>query len=138
MFGLGPVRHWDWMDWFGATIMSLFSLVLALVVFGIIYWIFYEVRFHNQPVIIQKGYLLNIDYKPSTLSTRCVPVFHSRGGMSTAMYTTGHSEKNLTIWDCGKYGRITCDDKTVFRLAKDESMLKLKAWKDDVRIVGIE
>lgn len=50
----------------------------------------------------------------------------------------------ITIWDCGKYGRLVSEDTHVFKWAHDESMLLLErngvmAMGDqDIHIFGIK
>lgn len=81
--------------------------------------------------------LIEINYLPSTKTGNLAPIFHG-GDISMAYYSTGHTGKYTTIWNCGKYGRIICDKEDVYRYAKEKSILYIKSNHYKTEIVGIK
>ncbi len=118
-----------------------FSLV-GLVVFGglalLLGCAWDEIKFHSQEQFECKATLIQNDYRPSTLRTHTTPIFSSKGGMHMAVHTSGRSEKYITMWHCEGYGNLVSMKEKVFRLAQPSSILYLKKYNDDVRIVGIK
>lgn len=118
----------------GALIVGL--LVIVLIWFSIL-WIKNEIAFYRAPSFPVRATLLSQDFIPSTRQTHVAPVFSGKGRMSMAVYSTGHSERYTTMWDCGKYGRLTSDQERVFRFAQEESVLLLKQVGNETRIWDI-
>lgn len=113
-------------------------IIITVLTIGAYQWIKREIQFNNLKHFEIEATLLNFNFKQSTQNTHIAPIINSKGGMSTAFYTTGHPEKYLTIWDCGKYGRIISEDKTVFKYAQPKSILFVKELGNEIRIVGIK
>jgi hypothetical protein len=80
--------------------------------------------------------LISDAYHPSTRHTHAVPVVAGKG-VGVGVITTGHGSEYITVWDCGKYGRIVVNDENIFRFAKPKSTLCLKERGGEVRVVGI-
>lgn len=97
-----------------------------------------ELQFSKVPPVEVECYQLTSEFVPSTLRTNIAPVFSSNGTSSIAVYTTGHSEKLVTVWDCGKYGRLVSEDAYIYRYAKQKSVLYIRHSNYDTRIVGIK
>lgn len=116
-------------------------LFLCVVVLGIGFGINYgidEYKFRQLPVSVVECTLLNHNYSASTRQMRAAPVIGSNGNISTVVYSTGDFEKNITVWDCGEFGRLVSHDKTIYRLAKEKTVLLIRSNDYDTRIVGIE
>jgi hypothetical protein len=115
-------------------------IALALVILGImtLNYATCEWKFCQLSLITAEATLLNTEYRPSTFKMHTAPVFGSDGKVSFAFYNTGHVEKYTTLWDCGIYGFIVCDNRDVFRYGKDTSRLLIRHSNYDTRIVGIE
>jgi len=122
--------------------MKSFIIIVIVVMVALFapvaYLIYQEIRWSRQPSFECEAILLTHDFFPSTLQTHVAPVISTKGQAGTVVYTSGSREKNLTVWDCGKYGRITCIDKQVFRFAKPKANLILKELDGDCRIIGIK
>jgi len=114
----------------------MLSLFIFLLLFMFAVFLIKEIDFKNTPYVEQECRLLSIEYSPSTEKTRLAPIIG--GSTSVAMYTTGTPEMKITIWDCGKYGRLNSDDNNVYRFAKEVSILYIKSNDYDTRIVGIK
>lgn len=119
---------------------DIFAVIIAIVIlffmgYGI-NWGIKEFKFSRLPMKEVECTLLSADFLPSTRRSHAAPIF-SGGKTSWAWYSTGHSEKYTTIWDCQKYGRLVCDKKEVYRHAQDKSILYIRSNKYDTRIVGI-
>lgn len=130
---IGTFRDGDWflgfLFWIVAGVVSLF--LLAGIFAGIDAW-----QWHQTPHFEHPGVLLSNNFKSSTRRSHAVPVA-TGNGVGVGMVTTGEDEKYITVWDCGKYGRLVADDETVYRWAKPKSILFLKAKDGKARIVGI-
>lgn len=131
------MSNWH-LDWFESLVTLAITIFLIVCIACMSSCIHTEYKFYKIPYEKCHALLLNVDYKPSTKEYHSAPIFNLKGGMSYAWYSTGHSEKHITIWDCGKYGTITSDDEHIFRFAKKESVLHIKEYNNEVRIVGIE
>lgn len=94
-------------------------------------------QWSKRPTFIIAGKLLNIQHRSSTLETHSVPVV-TTNGFGVGMVTTGEDGEFVTIWDCGKYGRLVADDEEVFRWAQPKSNLIVKEKDNEVRIYGIQ
>jgi hypothetical protein len=125
----------DWDDLFPFIVLSVGGSAIIFVVS----LVFYEAYMWTLvPQFECPATLINDQYHPSTLQSHMAPTMGSSGRMSTTFYTTGSSESYITVWDCGKYGRLRSDNEKVYRWAQPESVLYLKQLDDDVRIVGIK
>jgi len=82
--------------------------------------------------------LISYSHQPSTLRTNVAPIVGSNGNVSCAVYTTGHTENFTTLWDCGKFGRVTSQDKKLFQFGKPRMVLLIRHSSYDTRIVGYE
>ena len=114
-------------------------LVVGLVIFGVVVvggWIYTEMHWSSLPTIEQRATLENCNFRPSTLKNHITPIFSGNGKMHMAVTATGHEDIYTTVWNCGPYGRITCDEEEVFRYAQEEATLLIKVWNEHVRIVG--
>lgn len=112
------------------------AILVFLAIFGINYGI-NEDKFNRLPMEAIECTLLSQTYSASTRQSRLAPIIGSNGTLSTAIYTTGDSEKKITEWDCGKFGRLISDDAMVYRFAKEKSVLYIRSNSYDTRIVGI-
>lgn len=128
----------DWEEFFFAMFWIVGIIFFALLTIGIYQIVRKEIQFSNLKSFEIEATLLNVNFKQSTQNTHIAPIINSKGGMSTAFYTTGHPEKYLTVWDCGKYGRLISEDKTIFRYAQPKSILFVKELGNEIRIVGIK
>lgn len=121
-------------DWFFGTL-----ILICVVFFG--FWIvnvvYQEIRFSYSPSYIVECELLSINHSPSTLRSRVAPIISTNGDMSTVVYQTGDPEKTITVWQCGKFGRLACDKKKVWQYAQERSFLEIKSNDYDTRIVDI-
>lgn len=129
-----PFRIGDWAPGILACIVLV--VILGMVIFAV-YFAIEEHRWDKCPEFTVKAKLLNAQYAGSTRRTETVPVV-TGDGLGVGFVTTGNPEKTVTVWDCGKYGRLITDDENIFRWAKAESTLYLKERGDEVRIVGID
>ncbi len=131
------------MDW-EVRINDLFALafVLAVVLYVLyavssgIYWVYDEISWFAAPRFRHECVLMSLQYSPSTSRGHLSPTFVG-GKVGFTPYSTGRSEKNETVWDCGKYGRLISNDKEVFRWARDTSTLLLAKRGKRARIMGI-
>lgn len=131
------------LGWVGLTEpIELFIVVIViLVVLLLIAWIvgkLHERRRWSLAVPFEiKAKLLSSQYGPDT--SQAIPVVvATSNGAGVGVGVTGNGEEYITVWDCGKYGRIICDKKDVFRWAKPESTLIMKQVGEEVGIVGIK
>lgn len=115
----------------------LLVIIIALVIACGIFIIYEEICFSYAPSYRIECELLADSYSPSTIKTRVAPIVSANGQISTAAYRTGNLEKHITVWNCGKFGRLTCDKKEVFQFAKNRSILIIRSNEYDTRIVGI-
>ena len=115
----------------------LASLGLCFLLFAGAHSLFKEIEWMNCEKFTWEATLVSGNFQPSTVKTNTVPIVSSNGNLSFGVLTTGESEKYITVWDCGKYGRIVCEDEKVFRFAKPRSMLVVKQLDDELRIVDI-
>jgi len=88
----------------------------VFIAFCVVGTIYEQIRWSQLPIIEQKARLHSCSYMPP----------------SKYCWTT-----YTTIWNCGPYGRVVCENEQVFKEAKDESILLIKVWDKDVLIVGI-
>lgn len=125
-------------SWFFGALFTVLGLFLGAIAIGIIGCIVEEIRWSRQEAFKWPAKLVSMQSIGSTLQSTPVTTVGSNGQVGVGVVTTGHGEQHLTVWDCGKYGRISVDDETIFRWAKDKSELWLKELDDEVRVVGIE
>lgn len=125
------------MERYEIIFVGLFALLILIPIAVIYQAVRIEAQWDSIPVIECDATLVSDIFLPSTESAHFTPLF-SGGGMSSAMITTGHGERYSTVWDCGRYGRISCDDNTVYRYATDKAVLYIKVWDEEVRITGIK
>lgn len=123
-------------DYVGGFFLWAASLFLIFCVFVLALYAVQEFFYLDVPVVKVKSTLISHGFSPSTLKTHVAPII-GPDGTSCAIYTTGDSEKTITIWDCGKYGRLICDDKRVYQYAKPDSTLMIRHSEYATRIVGI-
>lgn len=123
------------MGWLVGSIIGVFVFFCALC--GISY-VVNEWEFSKIPPVEVECTQLRSDFVPSTLRTHIAPVMSSDGKFSAAVYTTGHAEKRVTIWDCGKYGRLISERGDVYRYGTEKSILYIRHNNYDTRIVGIK
>ena len=126
----------------GEFFTGLFALIvlafIAFLIFCGVTWGIREYQFSKVPCIEQECILLSHNFNPSTLRTHVAPIISGKGNVSCAVYSTGHAEQKVTVWDCGPYGRLTTEDKTVYRFAKERSTLYIRSSSWDTRIAGIK
>jgi hypothetical protein len=119
-------------------LMKLLPFFLFLIIGIGAAWIGLEIYFHfYAPVYKVECTLLSEDYSASTEKTHVAPIISNKG-VATAIYTTGNPERFVTIWNCGRFGKIVSNNKKVFRLAKQKSILKIQSSDYDTRIIDIE
>jgi len=128
-----PFRNGDY--FIGFLFWVLFSVIVFLLLAGVIF-IIDEYQWSKVVAFPQECVLLNQNYKSSTLQTHAVPVA-TGNGTGMGVVTTGEAEKYVTVWDCGKYGRLVADDKEIFRLAQEKSTLLIKERNGEYRISSI-
>lgn len=120
--------------------VSIFIVVCVVCGIGSIIlsnYLMNEYEFSTVIPVKVEATLLSHSFSPSTEKTRIAPIVGNKGQTSYAIYSTGDAEKVLTVWECGKYGRVTSTDKKVFQYAKDQSILLIRHNNYDTRIVGI-
>lgn len=125
--------------------MDLFDGFVGLIVLGIVValalvlgtYAINEYQFSQVPVVQVEARLISHGFSPSTQRTRVAPVVGSKGQVSCAVYTTGDGEKKITVWDCGKYGRLTSENKRVYQYAQENATLLVRHSDYDTRIVGM-
>ena len=100
--------------------------------------VYTEIEFYNAPAFEQESILLSQDFTPSTRTTNTAWAFNGKTGATPIFYSSGSREKHTTIWECGEYGRLICNEEIVFRYAKPKSILLLKKVDDEVRIWDIK
>lgn len=86
----------------------------------------------------QEAILLSQNYIGDTRETNTVPVVTGKGGVGVGVVSTGESEKYITVWDCGKYGKLVANNEQIFRFSREKATLLLKQKGDEVRIIGIK
>ena len=114
-------------------------LVLAIVViFTIITLLIVdEKRFAIAPTYEVKCTLLSQTYEPCSFYHGTAPILTSNGQMGIAVTCGSTTEKTITVWDCGKFGRLPCKRKDVFKYAKDISILLIRSDGNRAEIIGI-
>jgi len=125
----------DWLDWLIGTI------VFGVLGIGVLILGNYLINEHQFSKIIPvrvEANLLSYSYSPSTQITRVAPVVGAKGQVSCVVYTTGDAENQVTVWDCGKYGRLNSTDKKIYQYAKEKAILFIRHSDYDTRIVGME
>ncbi len=118
-------------------ITTVIITFVGIFVFCLSYITFEEIRFCYADSYEVECELIHINYSPSTCKTHIAPIISSNGTVSTAIYTTGNSEKKSTLWNCGKFGRLSSDRNDVFQFCKEKSILIIRSNNYDTRIVGI-
>lgn len=121
----------DGFEIFLACIIGGLVLLIAAVIMKEIAW------YKTTPQKVRGCRLISASHAASTRRTHAVPVANGNGGVGVGMVTTGESEKFTTIWYQQEFGQIVCDDKNIFRWAKDPSDLLIKVRGDDYRCTGI-
>lgn len=118
----------------------LFILATTALLIGAVVIVVYFVNEYgwSEP-FEQEATLLTQKYNESTEETQVVPVFTGgkNGGMGMGVTSSGNPESYITIWDCGKYGRLKVDDEEVFRWARPKAKLLLRTRGTAARIEGI-
>lgn len=119
--------------WF---IIALLIFVIWFVVSEYIGWLKWKVT----PAFKWQCKLISSKYMESTEDTAVGvgPAIGGGGGVSVVAVPTGDPEKFITIWDCGKYGRLVVDDEKLFQQAKKEMTLWLKVKNGLTRYNGWE
>ena len=112
----GKMRDWDFVSWI------LFIIFGAFAIF-VLNFLIVRYRWSEQPVFKQKCILTSLKYEESTQQTNTFPVINSNGSVGVGLSTTGNPESYVTIWNCGEYGRLKTDSRTVFQWSKIESIL---------------
>jgi hypothetical protein len=122
-------------DWFmGCLFWVLFGVIAVFMAAGIGFCV-NEYRWSKTESFPCSAKLIEANYTGSTRRTHSVPVVTGKGvGIGTVM--TGNPEQYITLWDCGRYGRIVADDKNLFRVAQPQMTLLLKKRGGEVRISG--
>jgi len=129
-----------------SIILNITGIAIALlIILGFAYAILDKVydcyRFRNSPIQSCEATLIYDSYTGSTLQSHTgsgVSVVGGKAGVHTTTYTTGSSEKFVTIWDCGKHGRMKSDKEHIFRFAKPESILYFRQRGNNYCIVDIQ
>jgi hypothetical protein len=125
-------------DWVDGLFGTFFVGIVAAVACVIGKYAIDEYQFSKIPVVQVEGKLLSHGFSPSTQLSRVAPIVGHKGQGSCAVYTTGDPEKKITVWDCGKYGRLTSENKRVYQYATDRATLLIRHSEYDTRIVGMQ
>lgn len=133
-FVIDPFREGEW---FMGVLGLFFFLLLFTAGILLINLIGNEISWAKIEPVPHKATLISTEYAESTIETHVVPVATGKS-VGAGVVTTGSPEKHITVWDLGEYGRVVCDDKTVFQYAKPESVLMIKVRGKAVKIVGIQ
>lgn len=130
------------LDW-GSVILTVVVAVIvggtvAFIVSAIYHWYCWEYR---AKLVDVEATLISMKHRRSTLQSHAVPttVVTGDGGVGVGMgvVTTGEGEGFVTVWDCGKYGRLVADNEQIFRWAQEKSRLELRVLGDEARIESI-
>lgn len=116
---------------------SIFGIMASVLIVGLSWCAVNAIRWWKTPVQEIKGRLISSEVKASTQRSSTIPVVTTGGNVGIGVVITGDPEKHITVWDCGKYGKLVSDDETVFRLAEDRSTLLVKFLDGEAWIVGI-
>ncbi len=119
-------------------VLSILLFFLGLFVFG--GYLLYKdnKNWEETPIVQAECALERSNFTPSTLQTHAAPTVTSNGDIGMTFYQTGHTEKNSTVWNCGPLGRLSSDNKEVFRWAKEKSILLTKTRGEETRIIGVK
>lgn len=96
-----------------------------------------EAAFDKIPAVAVHCKLLDRSFSPDTHEWHAAPVFNGKT-VSTAVYSTGHSEKKITVWDCGSYGCLVSEHPDIYRYGRSESVLLIRSSPYATRIIGIQ